>query len=83
MDMIEIGTTLRSARQMSGLTQQEVARLACVGRTSLSQLENGSIGDIGVRKLLRIFAVLGIEMQAVPERCLPTLDDLLAARERR
>ena len=83
MNMIEIGATLRSARQARGLTQDELARLAGVGRTSLSQLENGSIGEIGIRKILRVCAVLGLELQAVPERALPTLDDLLAARGRR
>ena len=81
--MIEIGSTLRSARQARGLTQDELARLAGVGRSSLSQLENGSIGEIGIRKVLRVCAVLGLELQAVPERALPTLDDLLAARGRR
>lgn len=83
MDVIKIGSTVREMRQARGLTQQEVARLSGVGRTSLSQLENGRIGDIGIRKLLRICAVLGLELQAVPERSLPTLDDLLAARGRR
>jgi len=83
MNMIEIGATLRSARQARGLTQDELARLAGIGRTSLSQLENGSIGEIGIRKILRVCAVLGLELQAVPERGLPTLDDLLAARGRR
>ena len=83
MNMIEIGSTLRSARQARGLTQDELARLAGIGRSSLSQLENGSIGEIGIRKVLRVCAVLGLELQAVPERGLPTLDDLLAARGRR
>ncbi|CAI06945.1 transcriptional regulator, y4mF family [Thauera chlorobenzoica] len=83
MDVIKIGSTVREMRQARGLTQQEVARLAGVGRTSLSQLENGRIGDIGIRKLLRVCAVLGLELQAVPESRLPTLDDLLAARGRR
>ncbi|MBP6500317.1 MAG: helix-turn-helix domain-containing protein, partial [Thauera sp.] len=36
MNMIEIGSTLRSARQARGLTQDELARLAGVGRSSLS-----------------------------------------------
>ena len=83
MNMIEIGATLRSARQARGLTQAELARLAGVGRTRLSQLENGSIGEIGVRKILRVCAVLGLELQVMPEGRLPTLDDLLAGRGRR
>lgn len=83
MDMIEIGAALRSARQARGLTQGELARLADIGRTSLSQLENGTIGEIGVRKILRVCAVLGLELQIMPERRLPTLDDLLAGRGRR
>lgn len=77
------GNGLATARQARGLSQAELARLAGIGRTSLSQLENGSIGEIGVRKVLRLCAVLGLELQAVPERRLPTLDDLLAAPGRR
>ena len=83
MNMIEIGLTLRSARQARQLTQDELARLAGISRSSLPQLENGSIGEIGICKVLRVCAVLGLELQAVPERGLPTLDDLLAARGRR
>ena len=83
MDMIEIGAALRSARQARGLTQGELARLADIGRTSLSQLENGTMGEIGVRKILRVCAVLGLELQIMPEGRLPTLDDLLAGRGRR
>ncbi len=83
MNMIEIGSRLRSARQARGLTQDELARLAGVGRTSLSQLENGTIGEIGVRKILRVCAVLCLALQIMPEGRLPTLDDLLAGRGRR
>ncbi len=64
--MIEIGSRLRSARQARGLTQDELARLAGIGRTSLSQLENGTIGEIGVRKILRVCAVLGLALQIMP-----------------
>ncbi|MCB1947183.1 MAG: helix-turn-helix domain-containing protein [Rhodocyclaceae bacterium] len=83
MNMIGIGSRLRSARQARGLAQDELARLAGGGRTSLSQLENGSIGEIGIRKVLRICALLGLELQVMPEGRLPTLDDLLAGRGRR
>ena len=82
-NMIRIGSRLRSARQARGLAQDELARLAGGGRTSLSQLENGSIGEIGIRKVLRICALLGLELQVMPEGRLPTLDDLLAGRGRR
>ena len=83
MNMIGIGSRLRSARQARGLARDELARLAGGGRTSLSQLEHGSIGEIGIRKVLRICALLGLELQVMPEGRLPTLDDLLAGRGRR
>ena len=83
MNMIGIGSRLRSARQARGLARDELARLAGGGRTSLSQLENGSIGEIGIRKVLRICALLGLELPVMPEGRLPTLDDLLAGRGRR
>ena len=60
MNMIELGSTLRPARQPRGLTQDKLARLAGVGCTKLSQFEDESIGEIGIHKVLRACAAHGL-----------------------
>jgi len=52
MDVIgKVGREVRRARSARGLTQAQLAHSAGVSRTTLSQLENGLIGDLGIRKV--------------------------------
>ena len=48
-------------RKRSGLTQQEVAELAGVGKNMLYELENGKQG-VRLDNLLKILQVLNIEL---------------------
>lgn len=63
----EITSAMRQRRKALGLTQEETALLADVGRRTLSEFENasGSRG-ISLRNLLAIAEVLGLEIEAVP-----------------
>ena len=78
MDMEEYGRTIREYRKKRGLSQQDLASALHLGRTTISLLETGAISDLGVRKLLRICARLGLSLQIVPRQT-PTLDALLKA----
>ena len=51
MNLTEIGEVVRSARRAAGQTQAELARRLGMSRATLSQLENGVIGDLGIRKV--------------------------------
>jgi transcriptional regulator with XRE-family HTH domain len=61
------------------LRQLELATEAGVSRATIDALENGRAGDIGVSRLSRILAVLGLELEVRPAGGRPTLDDLLKA----
>ncbi len=84
MNMIEIGSRLRSARQARGLTQDELARLAGAAVPVCRNPKNGTIGEIGVKNPARLCGAGNLELQVMPEGRMPTpLDDLLAERGRR
>src|SRR3990172_8213853 len=80
MLLSELGSVLRQARKARKLTLQQVANQAAVHLTTLSALERGQVSDLGVRKVLRIAATLGLELVLRPAGQSYTLDDI--ARER-
>jgi transcriptional regulator with XRE-family HTH domain len=74
----QIGQTVAAARRSSGLRQTDLAAKASLSRATGDALENGRASDIGISKLSRILAVLGLELSIRPatnER--PTLDELM------
>jgi HTH-type transcriptional regulator/antitoxin HipB len=76
MNIQQIGVILREARKASGQSQQEVAKPLGMSRATISAIENGTVGEIGVRKLLALCASLGLSMHVtVPEKR-PTLFEL-------
>ena len=68
MDLSAIGSTIRHARKQAKLTQAELAKRLGMSRATLSQLENGVIGDLGIRKLAQITDRLGLEIFVQPRR---------------
>jgi transcriptional regulator with XRE-family HTH domain len=68
MSFSAIGSIIRDARKQAGLTQAELARRLRMSRATISQLENGVIGDLGIRKLAQISDRLGLEISIRPRR---------------
>ena len=76
--LADVGEQIATARRGRRFTQLELAKRAGVSRPTIDLLENGRATEIGYSKLVRILAVLGLELRLHPitsER--PTLDDLL------
>ena len=76
--LADVGERIATARKGCRFTQLELAKRAGVSRSTIDLLENGRATEIGYSKLVRILAVLGLELRLqpmTPER--PTLDDLL------
>jgi transcriptional regulator with XRE-family HTH domain len=71
-----IGRLIREARKRQNVTQSEAAKAAGVGRSTLSQIENGTIQEIGIRKVIRILDFLGLELTTRPKGAPPTLEEL-------
>lgn len=62
-DMSELGSLIRTARREQGLTQTELAGLAGVGVTFISQLENGK-QSAEAGKVIDVLLTLGIDLIA-------------------
>ena len=75
MDLSEIGKRIREARTAMGRSQEAVARPLGMSRATVSAIENGTVNEIGVRKLMALCAALGLEL-SVAAHVRPTLRDL-------
>lgn len=78
LSLAQIGKRIAAARKQRRLTQLELARKAGVSRPTIDLLENDRATEIGYSKLIRILAVVGLELrlQTVSNQR-PTLEDLL------
>jgi transcriptional regulator with XRE-family HTH domain len=52
--LFEIGEELRKERKRRRLSQGEMAKDLGMSRTTISQIESGTVQEIGVRKLIRM-----------------------------
>lgn len=74
--LFDIGKEIRVERKKRKLSQADLAKLLRMSRTTISQVESGTVQDIGVRKLIRILEVLGLELRVRRAGAPPTLDEL-------
>ena len=75
-DLDDIGTLIRRLRKDKGWSQQKLADLARLDRTTVGALERDDYSDIGIRKVQRILGLLGKKL-SVSDAGLPILDQLL------
>lgn len=73
-----IGTTIREARRSAERTQADLAASLGMSRATISAIENGTIQEIGVRKLAALCAAIGLDIHVGPQRRPPTLQELQA-----
>ena len=73
---MDIGSHIRTARKKRKLSQTVVARALGMSRTTIGQIENGTVSDIGVRKLIRLLEYLELEIVVRPGGAPPTLEEL-------
>lgn len=74
--LFEIGQQIKGARKQRKMSQTNLAMMLGMSRTTIGQIENGTVQEIGVRKLFRILETLGLELQVRPAGRPPTLDEL-------
>jgi transcriptional regulator with XRE-family HTH domain len=80
MTLPELGIRLRVARKALHLTQQELAGSLGMSRATISAIENGTVGEIGVRKLMALGTTLGLELRFDARGPRPTLQQLREQR---
>jgi HTH-type transcriptional regulator / antitoxin HipB len=76
MDYTLAGAMMRAARKASGQSQGALAASLGMSRATVSAIENGTIREIGVRKLDALCGALGLELSLGPKKQRPTLNDL-------
>jgi transcriptional regulator with XRE-family HTH domain len=80
MTLAEIGQKLREARKAQHLSQGELAGSLGMSRATISAIENGTVGEIGVRKLMALATMLDLELLIDTRRGRPTLQQLREER---
>ena len=77
----ELGGAVAGLRKQRQMTQQELASLSGLGRSTLARFESGGVAEFGAQKLLRLLEVLGCEISFTEVRRTFTLEDALAERQ--
>lgn len=77
MDLDQIGQRICNARKGRKLSQGMLAQQLGMGRATISGIENGTVSEIGIRKILSICAALGLELVAQERSKRPTLQQLM------
>ena len=80
MDMFEIGEMVRASRKARLASQEAVGDALGMSRTTISRIENGTIPEIGIRKVMALCESLGLELVVRPKHARPTLLQLQAER---
>ena len=76
MDMTDIGAEIRKARKEKNLSQAQAGDLLGMSRATLSGIETGKVVEIGIRKVMALCVLLGLELNVAPRRRYPTLQEL-------
>ena len=71
----EISELIRIQRKKKRWSQQQLAQLTGLDRTTIGALERDDYSDIGIRKVQRVLEVLGLTL-SVKSYGLPSLDEL-------
>lgn len=77
MRLNEIGQVIASTRKNKKLTQQHLGDPLGMSRSTISGIENGTIPEIGIRKILALCDALGLELLVQVKTKRPTLQQLL------
>ena len=72
---IQLSSDVRKFRKDNGWSQQQLADMAGLDRTTISALERNKFNDIGIRKVQRVLQVLSHSL-AIESVRLPNLDDI-------
>jgi transcriptional regulator with XRE-family HTH domain len=81
MHFDEIGKLICTARKSNKLTQQALAAQLGMSRATISGIEQGSIPEIGMRKMMALCAALGLELEVQARGKRPTLQQLIREQE--
>ena len=62
MNLREIGLHVANRRPALGLTQERLAKLGNLSRSTILHLENGTLKDLGAAKLFSLLSLMGLDI---------------------
>ncbi len=77
----DIGKEIKKSRKAKKLSQAELASSLGMSRATISGIENVTINEIGIRKIMTICIALGLEILVKEKTGRPTLQQLLKEQE--
>jgi transcriptional regulator with XRE-family HTH domain len=78
LTLSSIGASIAENRKSQGLSQETLAKRVGIGRTTLAALENGRLGELGLSKIIKLLAALGLELSIQESSARrPTFEDLM------
>ena len=80
--LFKIGQSIRQERIKHRMSQEKLSALLGMSRATISQIENGTVREIGFRKLIRILDVFDLELVVRPAGAPPTLEELQREQEK-
>jgi len=76
MNMYDIGQEIFKARKEKRWSQQKLADVSGISRSSISLIESGSVTDLGLRRVINLCNVLGLEVTVSPKGSPKSLNDM-------
>jgi len=80
MNLQDIGIAIRDARKDQKRSQAAIARVLGMSRATISAIENGTVVEVGVRKVIALCDELGLTLSVGRESRRPTLQELREER---
>jgi len=74
--MKDVGEKIKKRRKELGWTQERLSQVSGISRSKISQLEQGTLEELGFRKVLRVLTALGLSFNIVRVDPTPRLDEL-------
>lgn len=74
--LFHIGEEIRKERKRRKISQERISADLGMSRSTISQIESGTVQDIGIRKVLRVLDYLGLELRVRKTGAPPTLEEL-------
>ena len=75
--LADVAEMLKSARHEASLSQDELAHLAGVARTTVARMETLAKGDMSVSVLVRLLEAAGYDLKLVKAGHQRTVEDIL------
>jgi|APSaa5957512535_1039671.scaffolds.fasta_scaffold438302_2 transcriptional regulator with XRE-family HTH domain len=80
MDFQALALEIRKLRKEQRISQSVMAQGVGISRATISALENGSLHDVGIKKIMVILDYLGCELSLREKSPWPTFEELKDAR---